>query len=155
MQCAAEITTTMKTPPLVSAATLIPFILFVDVQSFAFRTSLSVHRNIRSWEPRYKNLSSTPLRFSSISPEPFEDSALHTDEKSVNENSRKLLFAAFGLLSLSVFSSEALGSIVLGVVNLTAIYVCILFVLTGLSLANDVITRMIEPRTHLNDEQRA
>lgn len=150
MQCAAEITTTMKTPPLVSAATLIPFILFADVQSFAFRTSLSVHRNIR-----YKNLSSTPLRFSSISPEPFEDSALHTDENSVNENSRKLLFAAFGLLSLSVFSSEALGSIVLGVVNLTAFYVCILFVLTGLSLANDVITRMIEPRTHLNDEQLA
>ncbi len=147
MQCAAANTTTMKTPPLVSPAALIPFILFADVQSFAFVAqpcSLSVHRN-----ERYKTLSSiTPLRFSTISPEPFEDSALHNDEESVNENNRKLLFAVFGLMSLSVFSSEALGSIVLGVVNLTAIYVGILFVLTGLSLANDVITKMIEPRTH-------
>jgi hypothetical protein len=142
-------TTTMKTP-LVSPAALIPFILFADVQSFAFvaqSRSLSVHRNIR-----HKNLSSiTPLRFSSTSPEPFEDIALHTGEESVNENS----FAAFGLLSLGVFSSEALGSIVLGVVNLAAIYVCILFVLTGLSLANDVITRIIEPRTYLDDKKRA
>lgn len=152
----------MKTP-LVSAAALIPFVLFADVQSFAFVSrpcSLSVHRNTR-----YKNLSSlTPLRFSSISPEPFEDSAFHTDEETINKNSRKLLLAAFCLLSLGVFSSEALGSILLGVVNLTAIYVCILFVLTGLSLANDVFTRIIDNRTHIddnniynqvNDEQRA
>ena len=142
----------MKTP-LNFPAALILFILFADVQSFAFVAqprSLSVHRNTG-----YKNLSSiTPLRFSSISPEPFEDNALHTGKENVNENNRNLLFAAFGLLSLGVFSSEALGSIVLGVVNLTAFYVCILFVLTGLSLANDVITRMIDHRTHTHDKQR-
>ena len=56
----------------------------------------------------------------------------------MNENNRNLLFAAFGLLSLGVFSSEALGSIVLGVVNLTAFYVCILFVLTGILMTNNV-----------------
>ena len=130
---------------------LLIFTLFAAAanNSFAFVSqprflAAAHHRNTRYVvnELPIKNRAGTPL-FSSISPEPFEDS---TVEDRLNERDGNLAFAMFGLLALGALPREVLGSIISLAINSTLMYVNLLLALTGLSLFNDFITRMVESK---------